>query len=345
VLLAFGDLVETFGIPDYCYLDNGRSFASKWLTGRTPNRYRFKVKDEDPAGILTQLGVEVHWTTPYAGQSKPIERAFGDFARGIAKHPRFAGAWTGNNPMGKPENYASKAVPLDVFIQTVAEGIIEHNARIGRKARVCAGRSFVETFSESYAKSPIRKATAEQQRLWLMAAEAIGVSRQDGSVAVGGNTFWSEFLLDHRGKKVTVRFDPQDLQDRVYVYRLDGAYLGAAPCTAAGGFNSVEDAQAHNRKRNAFLRATRDLMKAELSMSIRDVAALLPSPIEPAPLPATKIVRLTHGNTALQPIPMPVREEEEDPREAAAMDALAQMNAARRGSAHLRVVNEEDAGD
>ncbi|WP_245528436.1 transposase domain-containing protein [Gluconobacter morbifer] len=45
-------------------------------TGGIPNRFRFKVKEDEPVGIMTQLGVEVHWTTPYSGQSKPIERAW-----------------------------------------------------------------------------------------------------------------------------------------------------------------------------------------------------------------------------------------------------------------------------
>jgi hypothetical protein len=81
VRLAFGDLVELWGVPDHVYLDNGRGFASKWITGGTPTRYRFKVKAEEPDGIMTQLGCAVHWTTPYHGQSKPIERAHRDFAQ------------------------------------------------------------------------------------------------------------------------------------------------------------------------------------------------------------------------------------------------------------------------
>ena len=162
VRLAFGDLVERYGIPDKCVLDNGRAFASKWMSGGIPNRFRFKVKDEDPDGIMKQLGVTIHWATPYHGQAKPIERAFRDFANNIAKDKRFVGAYTGNSPASKPENYGSKAVAFDLFAKVVARGVAEHNARTGRAAKVCAGRSFDATFAESYQKAPIRKATAEQ---------------------------------------------------------------------------------------------------------------------------------------------------------------------------------------
>lgn len=109
VRLVIGDMVERFGIPEKVYLDNGRAFASKWITGRMPNRFRFTIRDEDPAGILTTLGCEVTFTKPYSGQSKPIERAFRDLCDDIAKHPFCAGAYTGNRPDAKPERRGSRS--------------------------------------------------------------------------------------------------------------------------------------------------------------------------------------------------------------------------------------------
>lgn len=93
VAAAWGELVETWGIPRHCLFDNGREFANKWLTGGTPTRFRFKVREDDVLGILPQMGVTVHWATPAHGQAKPVERTFGDFARDIALHPAFAGAY------------------------------------------------------------------------------------------------------------------------------------------------------------------------------------------------------------------------------------------------------------
>ena len=173
VRLSFGDLVEHHGIPEHAYLDNGRAWASKWMTGGMATRYRFKVKEEEPLGLLTALlGKDnVHWTTPYHGQAKPIERALRDFCESVAKHPALAGAYTGNKPDAKPENYGSRAVPIDLFLTVLVQEIAAHNARKGRRSAVCQGRSFDETFNESYARGPVKKATAEQRRLWLLAAE------------------------------------------------------------------------------------------------------------------------------------------------------------------------------
>ncbi len=78
VRLAIADMIESWGIPEHVYFDNGRAFMSKWITGGMKTRFRLKVKDEEPEGVLTKLGVKVHAVRPYSGQSKPIERAWRD---------------------------------------------------------------------------------------------------------------------------------------------------------------------------------------------------------------------------------------------------------------------------
>src|SRR3546814_6905545 len=116
------------------------------------------------------------------GQSKPIERAWRDFCDTIAKHPVFAGAYTGNKPDAKPENYGSHAVPLDLFRAVFAREIARHNARQGRRTEIAAGRSLDEAFNESYARAPIGKATPEQLRMALLAGEQVRCDREKGSV-------------------------------------------------------------------------------------------------------------------------------------------------------------------
>ena len=168
VMSAFGELVENFGIPRHCLFDNGMEFANKWLTGGTRDRFRFKLREDDPLGVLPQLGIDVHFAKPAHGQAKPIERSFKDIADRVARDPRFAGAYVGHKPDAKPENYMSRAIPLADFIRVFNEGVQDFNARPNRTTDVAMGRSFDEAFNESYARTPIRKATAEQRRLWLI---------------------------------------------------------------------------------------------------------------------------------------------------------------------------------
>jgi len=178
-----------------------------------------------------------------------------------------------------------------MFEQVVRKGIAMHNARRGRRAAVCNGRSFDQVFEESYAQSPIRKATAEQRRLWLLAAEGVRADSQSGSLRLMGNRYWGEFLSQHMGQPLTVRFDPQDLHRGLHVYRIDGAYLGEAACIEAVGFADQAGAQAHGRARRTWMKAQRAQLEAERTLSIDDVARMLPVP-EPEPeAPTTKVVR------------------------------------------------------
>jgi len=305
VRLSFGDMVEKYGIPEHVYLDNGRSFASKWMTGGVKNRYRFKVREDEPDGIIKNLGAEVHWATPYHGQSKPIERMFLDLCEYVAKHPAFSGAYTGNNPTAKPENYGSNAIPLDKFLAILDSEIADHNAREGRLSKTCAGRSLDATFNESYEHSPIRKATAQQRRLWLLAAEGIKV-RKDGTITLNAekeNRYWNEMLHDLAGQKMVVRFDPQDLHSLVHVYTLDGRYICEAKCIEAAGFNDTVAAREHAKARNQFKRAAKEQLKANRRMDALEAAKLLPT-VTPTETADPRIVRPFRPATALRNEPL-----------------------------------------
>jgi hypothetical protein len=299
--LAFGDLFRRFGIPDACLLDNGRAFASKWITGGALNRYRFKVREDEPLGLLTQLGIRNHWATPYHGQAKPIERAFRDFAQDIAKHPAFAGAYTGNRPDAKPENYGAAAVPLATFEAVVAAEIARHNSREGRRGRSLDGRSFDAVFEAGYASAPIRRATTAELNLALLTAERLRADPRDGSIAFLGNRYWAEGLGALAGKPVVVRFDPDNLQSDIHVYTAAGALFATVPCWEAVGFQDAAAAQRQARLRSDVRKAATRLTAAEELLSEAELAErLAPAPDEP-PVPEPRVVRpvrLVRGSAA-----------------------------------------------
>lgn len=328
VMLAAGDMIEAWGIPGHVILDNGREFAAKAITGGAATRFRFKVRDDDLPGLFTALGCEIHWATPYSGQSKPIERAFRDLCDTIAKDPRFDGAWTGNRPDAKPEDYGSRAVPLEDFLRVVAAGIEEHNLRQGRRSEVAWGRSFAEVFDESYASAPIRKATAAQRRLWLMGAEGLRADRR-GEVRLEGNRYWAPWMAEIAGERVIVRFDPADLHAGVHVYSADNRYLGEAACLEKAGFLSIEDARAQARARGEWLRAEKRALEAHRKLTARELGQDLDAlaPATPAPVAEAKVVRPLFGKATPRPDPAPAQ-----PGLAAAQAAVVADLAARRAA-------------
>jgi len=290
--LAFADVFRRYGIPDRAYMDNGRAFASKWISGGAKSRFRFKVRPEEPLGILTALGIGIHWTLPYRGQSKPIERAFRDLCDAVAKHPAFAGAYTGNRPDAKPEDYGTRAVDLETFVAVVERGIAAHNAKEGRRTEAARGRfSFDQVFNESYARAAIRKAGPEQLRLALLAADQVRADRRTGAVRLYENTYWTPELTDVAGQSVVVRFDPDALQTEVHVYDAAGRFLVTAPIYEAAGFADAEAATRRALLERRHRKAAKAAEAALALLSADQVAALLPADAPEEPQPESKVVR------------------------------------------------------
>lgn len=338
VLLCAGDMIETWGIPDHVLLDNGREFASKAVTGGASNRFRFKVKEDDIPGLFTGLGCQIHWATPYSGQSKPIERAFRDMCHSIAQDPRFEGAYTGNSVDAQPENYGNRAIPMEDFLRIVGEGIEEHNTRQGRRSEVAYMRSFAEVFDEAYAKAPIKKATAAQRRLWLLAAESIRADRNTGAVWLGDNEFWDDWMHEITGQRVIARVDPANFWDGAHIYTADNAYLGFAPIRQKGQFFNADEARAHSRARNDWLRAEKAKAAALARMSSIELGHYLDdaAPSEPVK-PDAKVVKPIFGKGPKRPAVQPGIPA---PEVAAAQAAIVADLAARRGA---QVTPEETA--
>lgn len=310
IRLAFLDLCDLYGIPEDVTLDNTRGAANKVMSGGIAHRFRFKVRHEEPLGLFPQLGVKVHWAIPGHGQSKPVERAFGVGMIGeyVDKDPALAGAYCGNNPNAKPENYGSKAIPLAEFMEALRRGVHIINSIEKRKTDVCGGvLSYEQAFMESYAKSKPKKITPTQRRKLMLCAEEVSVGKggvitmkAGAGFGVGKNRYWSQKVVDlgYGGKKVVVRFDPQNLHADVHVYTLDGKYIDAAACQMAAGFGDTEAAREHNRARAQYKKAKKAAAKATKKMDALEVAAMLPDTPDGPDLPDAKVVELQFAQAA-----------------------------------------------
>lgn len=258
-----GNMIETHGIPARLYMDNGKAFASKKISGGAKRRNRFKITEDEVAGLLQTLGIEARFVNPYSGQSKPIERGWGDLAENISKHPAMAGCYTGRSTQHKPENYGKSAVPLAELEQHVAECIEEHNAREERKTETAKGKSFDQVFIASVedpANQHIRYASPSQRSLWMLTAETITARKPDGAIHLFDNRYWNSALNQWIGKKLTVRFDPSNLHGSVKIYDPQGRFLCDADCIDNSGFDCAA--------------AARDIARARSTKKKDDTAAL-----------------------------------------------------------------------
>ncbi|MGC4407557.1 transposase [Rhizobium rosettiformans] len=313
VRTAIGNMVETHGIPDRIYMDNGRAFASKMISGKAKRRNRFKITEDEVAGLLKTLGIDARFVNPYSGQSKPIERGWGDLAENIAKHPAMAGCYTGRSTQHKPENYGSRAVPIDELERHVAMCVEEHNARTGRKTETAKGRSFDAVFAESVANPAntyVRFASPSQRALWMLAAVNVTARKPDGAIHLFDNRYFHPALNNWIGKKLKVLFDPSDLHGAVKVYAPDGRLLCDAECVDKTGFDCADAAREIARARatkkkdqQAALNSARKLSDLELKELTGRSGSRKPAKPKPAAPVVTRLITRTPVATKVVEVP------------------------------------------
>ena len=281
--LSCADMLWEYGAPEAVIVDNGRGIAARCLTGGLPNRYRGTVSEDEPAGLLTELVGKhnVHWTTPYSGQSKPIERSFRDFASDIAKDIRLSGAYTGKDTVSKPANYGAKSIPLETFRVVVADGVARHNARLGRRGQGMRGRSCDQVFEQEAPAAGLRKLAPQRLARWLLASAQVTAHAEHGSVQIHGARYWSEALGEAfagrtaRQRQALVRFDPERLDRAVIVERPDGRAVGIAEPQGRVPYLSAEAAKEHAKAKANARKAAKAELKAALELDAAAAAALL----------------------------------------------------------------------
>jgi putative transposase len=304
IRLAFKKALEAARvIPAEALMDNGRGFASKLLTGGAPNRFRFKVKEEDVQGILTTLGVQPIWATPGHGQAKPIESFWRTLSE-MDKRSEFRGAYVGNCPEARPEEWDSKkAIPIDRYKAALIEEFNAYHRRTHRGDGM-NGRSPLEVYMALVDQAPPRKQpSAQQLRFCLLAAEAVRIDRKDSSVRILGNRYWNEKLsdLDER-RTYTVRFNPESASEPVAVYDGD-RFICEAQIIEKTGFRNQEAAKDHIRSRKKMIKgrkqqadAFKEMHQAEAWNVGEDIGQTVDTQtgeiINPANPPIPKMVEL-----------------------------------------------------
>jgi len=294
VRLAAGDAFQ-IALCDDLYVDNTYAAATKWLTGQTISRFRYKHQVNDVLGLFNTLGIRVHFVLPYSGRSKRIERAWGDIESHLRARPELDGAWTGNSVATKPENLGTRAVDLAVFESILREEVVAFNQRQGRDTPVAAGRSYQQCFDDDVAsgRAVIRRATREQLRLTLLAAEKVTVSTKDNCVHLFGNRFGGELideLTDSERTNLVARFDPAKLQDSLHIYNRAGRHLGDLHCIAAIGFSDHESVREMKRLKKRRRDAINDRIATEDLIDAASMGRMLPRTNPPTPA-APKIIR------------------------------------------------------
>lgn len=314
VINALGQALEVSGTkPENYKIDNGRAYASKAMTGGQSNRYRFKVKENEPIGVITRLGGKVKWSKPGQGRDKPMESHWRYVGDHCDKSPDFEGAYCGRNPVEKPEGFdARKAVPVEAYAAKLLQVVVHFAQHHRHRGHGMNGKTPFELYMElmrDYQGEPADPAIIRMCRMGMATAT---LDKQEASLrfkmdGYGKVRYWSEALanlpMNMRGCKFTVYYDVGNPSRPISVY--DGErYVCEAdniehiPFNEAGG----EKVAAHMRNKGAYLKSRQ--------AAVKDAKAAAPSGLLELTasgqfLLSNPMLQIAEPHPSLEPPPQP----------------------------------------
>lgn len=284
VLGVFGSaLSRTMAIPEKFSLDNGREYANKAFTGQQKTRYRFKHIVDEAIGILTALGVSVKWSKPGQGRDKPIESWWRTIAENVDKHPIFAGAYCGNNPSNKPEDFNVKNA---VLVETYAAKLIEEIIAFGEKPNSGHGMNYRtpdSLYEELMQTKKCRTPNLSQIRRCKMGVVALKLDTKDSSFRFKMKgyalpmKYWavelSDLPLSERGGMFNVHYEWGEPNEPVSVYRGDVFICDAKPMGRIDFLESSdgENVKAHMANKGEFMKTRRQAISAAKKKGVATV--------------------------------------------------------------------------
>jgi transposase InsO family protein len=232
-LSALHSAMFNFNIkPLRALIDNGREYAAKSVTGGQKTRYRFHIKEDDPIGALTRMGIVADWSRPYRGQEKPIESFWKYIANQFDKLPMFQGAYCGKDTASKPSDFDAKknAIPIAILSAKLAEILESFNREHKHRGHGMNGKPPQQVYDELMQAEPYRiwpRPSAEDLRLLCLEQRMLTLNNKDASIrfkleGYGEVRYGNEALIDlpmsARAKKYNVynNSDVPDLPILVY---------------------------------------------------------------------------------------------------------------------------------
>ena len=233
-LAALRKAIMRYGLPKYIYVDNGREYLNIDIGGTGHRTRKKKVKIQLPTPILTRLGIQMTNAIPRNAQAKIIEREF----RNFTFLSRLFDTYCGSNVVAKPEKLKHKLkagqIPTDGDLIQVVNDMIDgyFNRQIyNGKGVADKGKTKLQVYQEHLPKV-IRRAATEDLNLMMMRSARLQMVGKNGvHLTICGERLYyfnDELIINFTGKKVFLRYDPENL-DEVRIYDEEEKFIMTAP--------------------------------------------------------------------------------------------------------------------
>ena len=269
---AFLNALKTTGriIPRGIQADNGMEIAAKENSGGATWRRRGKVLEDEIIGIFPLLEIPISWANVAHGQSKPVERLFGTLANMVETRPEFRGAYCGNSPEARPEEWdAAKAVDVETLESILREEIAAYH-KAPHRGHAMHGKSPMQVYSELMTSGQaVRKISEEQARVCTLSAAPITILKNGGFTLLGAPYYSIETAALPVGKGYYARYNPEDLSDEVFVCKRE-KIVARARKTERTGWNDKAAAQQNAKDRRNYTKQVKKALEALRTVQAAD---------------------------------------------------------------------------
>ena len=287
-MVSFRDaIVNTGYIPRSLKLDNGREYANKTFSGGVASRYRFKIKPDDPEGIIKMMDISINWAPPGMGRNKLVESFWNCVSENVDKAPETQGAYVGKDVVSRPEESAKKnAIPISVYENLLKTALVEHNEERAHRGNSMNLQTPAVVYDEGLDRGLGRRPESVHLQMLLMGQCSLKPDNLSSEFIVNFpgygpqqyfSTAFANLPLSYRQKKFTIWFDPQSPEAGIRV--MDGGrFVADIPHKPKIPFSGGQiQAAAHAISRSKYVRGRKVELKNVKSAAANPGGFTLPA--------------------------------------------------------------------
>ena len=264
IFQSFYYAVQKFGIPNDVYLDNGKDYRCKDFAGGKKQRTgKIKVQHlrDKENSLIRNLGIDVHFALPYNAQTKPVERDFLKIKTFLSKG--FTG-YRGGKITERPEKLKqeiknNKIMPFDEFKILFDDYIENYLIKKPSGGKVLQGKSPDELWSEEF---KIKKVISNDAlKLFCMrTSKDVKIGRNGVYDSQFGITYWGEWMICEKGRKVFLRRDIKAFQEAWVFDAKTEEFLGKANSFQEVSFLAKTDIEKETYRKALAIKKKEDKM-------------------------------------------------------------------------------------
>ena len=214
-------------VPQYIYIDNGKDYTARNMTGYARNDRQRMEFDDTTKGFYKSIGIEdYHRALPYYAWTKgQIERFFGTVCNKFTKwFSSYTGTLTGSKTFAKVDKDIKRMLErgellsMEEFFEKWTQWLhevyeVKENGALKKQGEQFMTPKSCFDNSEKYSKACPPKSYAT---ILMMKSERRFV--RNVGIKIGDFTYRSDDLCDYINSYVDVKYDPHDMAT-IYVFR------------------------------------------------------------------------------------------------------------------------------